>query len=162
MSATAAGADMRGTATVAVRLAHAAQSMSDCACLFSGIRSRRYNSRPSSFTLCGQPCGQPGGFRGSKVSGDKRPQRRSGVPTSMHPLSTSATRWAACGDRGRSTLSTGLTTAVAVSSSRTLLLNNRGDESHPRWSGPTPTAINGDRRYPRHGRCSGPTNTDPG
>ena len=162
MSATAAGADMRGTATVAVRLTHAAKSLSDCACLFSGIRSRRYNSRPSSFTLCGQPCGQPGGFRGSKVSGDKRPQRRSGVPTALHPLSTSATRWAACGDGGRSTLSTGLTTAVAVSSSRTLLLNNRGDERLARWSGPPPTTAGDDRRYPRHGRCSAATNTDPG
>ena len=162
MSATAAGADMRGTATVAGRLAHAAESMSDCACLFSGIRSRRYNSRPSSFTLCGQPCGQPGGFRGSKVSGDKRPQRRSGVPTALHPLSTSATRWAACGDGGRSTLSTGLTTAVAVSSSRTLLLNNGGDERLGRWSAQTTTTGHDDRPQPRRGRCSGPGNTDPG
>ena len=162
MSATAAGADMRGTATVAVRLTHAAESLSDCACLFSGIRSRRYNSRPSSFTLCGQPCGQPGGFRGSKVSGDKRPQRRSGVPTSLHPLSTSATRWAACGDRGRSTLSTGLTTAVAVSSRRTPLLNNGGDERLARWSACPATTTGRDRPDSPRGRCPGSHHTDPG
>jgi len=162
VSAIAAGAEMCVTATVAGRLAHVAESTSDCACVFSGIRSRRYNSRPGSFTLCGQPCGQPGGFRGSTAAGVGRPQSPACVPTALHRLSTSPTRSAACGNGGRSTLSTGLTTAVAVSSSRTLLLNNRGDERLARWSGPPPTTAGDNRRDPRHGRCSAATNTDPG
>jgi hypothetical protein len=160
--ATVVGAEMPPRLAATPPLMHAAQSYRHAVCTFCRPRSRPDHGPTNPCTECGQLCGQPRTFRGLNDRPVNRPQPRRCVPTALHQLSTSVTRCPACADRGRSTLSTGLTTAVAVSSSRTLLVNNGGDEQLVRWFAQTTTTTGQDRPQPPHGRCSGPGNTDPG
>ena len=162
MFAIAVGTEMRSPLAAARPRMHAAQWNCHSACTILRSRSRADHGQADPCTECGQLCGQPGTFRGLNDPAVNRPQPRRRVPTVLHDLSTSVTRCPACDDGGRSTPSTGLTTAVAVSSSRTLLLNNGGDERLGRWSAQTTTTGHDDRPQPRRGRCSGPGNTDPG
>jgi hypothetical protein len=162
VSVTAAGADVRFIAPNGLWFVDAAKSVCHLLCPNEGIRSRAGNRDVRSYTACGQLCGQLGISRGSIGADHVDPQRRPLVPTALHHLSTPATRLPACGDGAPSTLSTGLTTAVAVSSSRTLLLNNLGDERLAKWWGPQPMTDHDDRRHPGQRRCAGTRNTDPG
>lgn len=95
---------------------------------FRPVMSHPGHDRPYPCTPCAQPCGQLRVMRGQGGPDRIAPHPSSIVPNPHHALSTSAPRSVACGNRGRSTPSTPLTTATAVISSRTDLVSNVGDE----------------------------------